>query len=249
MAITHLTRVSANSATSSNWGITVPSTMTAVAVGSGGLAIVAFTYTTASSVYASTVTDNAGNTYLLARRQSSVGAGAWPAAVVAEMWYAENANLTASTRVDIFFPGLSSGQYALGWFNGAKVSGALLESTHNGISVNSTFHRMSTGHVIPTEDNALVISVSRANVSTTAPVVSTNGWSSWVALGRTFGHFQIQTTASSACAPWRTNAATSTGACQHGGIMAVFAQEPPSTGGGEVVTMRRWCMGSFGVGA
>ena len=193
----------------------------------GGAAFVVGLGPASSAVTVSTVTDNAGNTYLLAARALSP----IPAAS-AELWYATNIS-SASTRISVTLSGNSSGSMGVGQWNGISTGTPLLSTAYGAITANSTVHSFTES--TPSSDGALVVGFYRCHASTMSPTVCDGGFSQWITTGaavRTMGLYTIQGAKSTVTAPWRTNAGSS-GGVQHSGVFVAFsdtAGTPPAGG-------------------
>lgn len=193
----------------------------------GGAAFVVGLGPASSAVTISTVTDNAGNTYLLAARALTP----IPAAS-AELWYATNIS-SASTRISVTLSGNSSGSLAVGQFNGISTGTPLLSTSYGAITAVSTVH--SFAEITPSSDGALVVGFYRCHASTMVPTRVDGGFNQWVTTGgavRTMGVYAMQGKASTATARWRTEAGSS-GGVMHSGVLVAFsdtAGAPPPAG-------------------
>lgn len=183
----------------------------------GGAAFIVGLGMASTSVSASTVTDNAGNTYLKAIQTVS------SKAQCAELWYATNIS-SASTRISVTNSGNSSGSLAVAQFTGISTANALLESTWFGSTALSTV--FVCPEFTPSSANAVVIMFARSNVSTMSPVAFDGGQTAWTSTGnavRQVGGYVIQGAASTFTGQWRSGAGTSTGRCQVGMVTAAFS--------------------------
>ena len=197
----------------------------------GGAAFIVGLGPASSAVTVSTVTDNTTNVYRLAVRQ-----GTPKPAASAELWYV-SAISSASTRVSVTLSGNSSGSLAVGQWSGVSTGNPVHMTGSTAITANSTVHRAA--EITPTSNGTLIVAFHRANVSTISPTAVDNSFSQWVTTGgavRTMGLYAIQGTASTASGQWRTNAAGTSGGCQHSGVIASFSDTADAVvaGGGYV---------------
>ena len=166
-----------------------------------------------SAVKASAVTDNTTNVWQLAAR-----AGPGKPAAGAELWFARNLS-SASTRVSVTWSGATSGSLALAQFAGASTNVPWLRGEGNAITANSTTHDAT--EVLPTQDNAVVITYARMNASTIGTITngpSLTSWTSTAAAVRQHGMYWIQGAASTTRGRY-----TASSQCQHASVIAVFS--------------------------
>ena len=209
----------------STWSIPVQTGLT----GGGFLAVgVSFP---SSNVSVSTMTDNVGNTFTLAKRAAGTPA------ISAELWYAANIS-SGSTRIEIGVSALSSGTMAVGHWTGVKTASPLLVTGSSQAAASSGAKTASV--ITPTEDNALVVMYAGIGA---AVVVSTGSglsiWNSTAATNRAFGEYVIQTTATATDGPYSVDASAA-----HAEAIAAFGQQ---AAGGATTAPRLWRSGLLGV--
>lgn len=184
----------------------------------GGSAFIVGLGLASTVVTISTVTDNTTNLYrrAVSRTASTKAAGA-------ELWYATGIS-SLSTRLSVTLSGNSSGSMAVGQWSGVSTNNALLEVDSSAITANSTVHRC--GEITPSSANAVVVSFSRTNASTMVPTAHDGSFQEWCSTAqavRSVGGYIIQTVPTTAGGQWRTNAAGTSGGCQHTGVIAAFS--------------------------
>lgn len=208
----------------STWSMPVP------AVTAGG-AMVVCVGMPGSTAAASTVTDNAGNTYLKIATQNLAGA-----APTAEMWYATN--VASCTRVSLTMSASSSGRIASAHFTGISTGNPLGPSGSSATAASSIVSGVTLN---PTGANVIVIFTAAAvDLGAVTPAAGYNVFASTTAdvNFRAAGLYSIQAAANSTDGRFTTGSAR-----DHATVIAAFYD---TNGAAAPVVILPWLMSLMG---